>query len=637
LWQQIATRYKDEPTVAAYDPLNEPWGSTAEAMEERVIDLYEVIRAIDPDHIVMLPSHYGNIEVYGDPVEEGLTNVAFELHPYPGLFGDRPGDSHYDIHRDWLKCGQSGTGGVCDWNAKLVALNTPMLMGEFQPWQGAGAGENDLGGKIGGATYDIYASYDWASTSWAYKLVTPAGGQGNGLWGMVTNEINTELDTGVGLITKASTWDCNGWDSTFADACAKKAVTITLGGEGSKTYYLVIKTGATADGSPDVAYDSISLINDDTEEEMLLGGSFGGNTGWTELAITNSLEFNYNNTDATKQPTGATGAVLHITRPDGVTGEINGAIYQEVMLTAGQSYTFSGVFKGNGSVNSWAEIYLIEEEPVAGVDIIDMAGKVDFTTASVEDIEALFTSYGTAGYDVHAGLAKWLVTDEHNDVFDYPNRPTNLQLVQAGTDVALTWSPVTGTSITYNVYRSGTPGGTRTLLAEDLTATNYTDTGVDENATYYYSVTAANSIAESYRSDEAHTALTFVPVPARIQAEAFTGMSGIQLETCSDVGGGQNVGYFNTNDYVEYKISVANAGSFTIDYRLATEPGSTGFEVLVDGVAVDTRAVAATGGWQTWVTQTSASFAMSAGNHTLRFNSVGQEWNFNWFEIKSVE
>lgn len=637
LWEQIATRYKDEPTVAAYDPINEPWGSTPEKMATRVLEIYDAIRAIDPHHIVMLHSHFGSIDAYGNPADKNLTNVAFQLHPYPGLFGDRPGDSHYDIHRDWLKCGQSGTGGVCDWNTRLTALNTPMLMGEFQPWQGAGASENGLGGKIGRATYDIYASYGWASTSWSYKLVTPEGGQGPGKWGMVTNEINTDFDTGVGLITKASTWDCAGWNSTFADACAKKAASITVGGEGTKTYYLVIKTGATANGNPDVTYDSISLMDDDTDQEMLNGGAFGSGTGWTELTISNSLNFDYNNTDSTKQPTGSNGAVLRITRPTGVTGEINGALYQQVTLEGGKTYTFSGVFKDNSSVETWAEIYLVDTQPVANVDIIDMTGKVDFTTASIEEIEDLFESYGTVGYDVHAGLAKWLVTDEHNDVFDYPNRPTNLQLVQTGTDVALTWTAVTGEGITYSVYRSATPGGTRTLLAEDLTVTTYTDAGVAEGTTYYYSVSAVNNIAESYRSDEVHTALTFVPVPARIQAEAYTAMSGIQLENCTDTGGGQNVGYFNADDYIEFKINVAAGGSFTIDYRLATNVNSDGFQVLIDNQPVDTRTINSTGGWQSWTTVTSPSFTMEAGNHTLRFRSVGQEWNINWFEIKSVE
>jgi len=219
LWEQIATKYKDEPVVAAFDPLNEPWGSTAEDMAVRVTELYNTIRKIDPKHIVLLHSHYGDIDVYGDPIAKGMSNVAFQLHPYPGLFGDRPNDSHYEIHRDWLRCGSSGLDGVCDWNKKISALKTPLLMGEFQPWQSAGL---ELGGKVARATYDTFGTYGWAATSWAYKLVSNAGGQGKGTWGMVTNAINTNNDTGVGLIAKASTWDCANWNSGFADACAKK-------------------------------------------------------------------------------------------------------------------------------------------------------------------------------------------------------------------------------------------------------------------------------------------------------------------------------------------------------------------------------------------------------------------------------
>ena len=631
LWEQIATRYKDEPAVAAYDPLNEPWGSTAEDMAVRVTELYETIRKIDSKHIVMLPSHYGNIEVYGDPVAKKMTNVAFELHPYPGLFGDRPNDTHYDIHRDWLKCGQTGTAGVCDWNTKLTALKTPMLMGEFQPWQSAGL---ELGGKIARATYDTYASYNWASTSWAYKLVSVGGGQGKGTWGMVTNEVNTSLDTGVGLITKASTWDCNNWDSSFANACAKKATSIKAGGTGDKTYYLVVKTGANAGANPDVTFDSISLKNAATSEELLANGNFGASGGWSELTISGALSFNYNNVDASKAPTGSDGPVMHITRPNGANGEINGALYQQITLKGGQTYNFSGVFKGNGSVNTWAEIYLIEDAPVAGKDVVDNTGKVDFTTAPAAEIEALFKSYGDVGYDVHAGLAKWLVTTEHNDVFDYPARPANVSLVQTGNSIALTWAAVTGNGITYNVYRSTSPGTKGTLIAEGLTNTNLNDSGLSEDETYYYSVAAKNSIAEGYTSAPANTQLLFVNVPAKIEAEKFTAMSGIQTETTSDTGGGTNVGHFETGDFIEFKIKAATAGNYTIDYRLASQTGSTGFDVLIDDVVVDTIDLAATGGWQTYITKTGKSFAMTAGNHTLRFRSIGKEWNLNWFEIK---
>ncbi|WP_235425596.1 cellulase family glycosylhydrolase [Cellvibrio mixtus] len=634
LWEQIATKYKDEPAVAAYDPLNEPWGSTAEDMAVRVNELYDTIRKIDDKHIIILHSHYGSIDVYGDPATTGKTNVAFQLHPYPGLFGDRPGDSHFDVHRDWLKCGNDGKGGVCDWNKRLTALKTPMLMGEFQPWQGAGAGVDDLGGKIGAATYDIFASYGWASTSWSYKLVTVAGGQGKGTWGMVTNEINTDLDTGVGLITKASTWDCNNWDSTFANACAKKATTIKAGGTGDKTYYLVIKTGANGGANPDVTFDSISLKNATTNEELLANSNFGASGGWSELAISGSLAFNYNSNDATKAPTGSSGPVLHITRPAGVNGEINGALYQQVTLKGGQTYNFSGVFKGNSSVNTWAEIYLIEDAPVAGKDVVDNAGKVDFTTAPVAAIEALFKSYGQVGYDVNAGLAKWLVTDEHNNVFDYPVRPANVKLAQTGNSIALTWDAIAGNGITYNVYRSNLAGSKGTLVAEGLTAPGFSDSGLNPEETYYYAVAAKNSIAEGYTSEQANTPLLYLPVPAKIEAEKFTAMSGVQTENTGDTGGGLNVGHFESGDYIEFKIKAETGGSYTIDYRLASQTGSTGFEALIDGVVVDTQTLAATGGWQTYITQTSASFALTEGNHTLRLRSVGKEWNLNWIEIK---
>lgn len=634
LWQQIATKYKDEPVVAAYDPLNEPWGSTAEAMVARVEDLYKAIRAIDDKHIVLLPSHYGSIDAYGNPTAKGFTNVAFEIHPYPGLFGDRPGDSPYMIHRDWLRCGASGTGGVCGYNKQVSELKIPMLVGEFQPWQGAGL---DLGGQIGRATYDTYASYGWASTSWAYKLVSPAGGSGKGTWGMVTNAANTNFDTGVGMVAKASTWDCAGWDASFANACAVKAPAIKVGGTGPKTYYFVIKSGAVSGSNPDVSFDKISITNTATNAEVISNGGFGSSTGWTTLTVSGQLNLDFNASAAGKTPTGSEGAVLRVTRPDGVTGEINGGVYQAITLQGGQTYTLSGVFKDNGSANTWAEMYLLDKEPVQGKDVIDMNGKVDFTTATVTEIENLFKSYATQALEPHAGLTQWLTSATAPEVFQLPARPAGLKLVEGSSGNVLNWDASTDAKVTgYSVYRSTGAGGNYSKLADKVTGTTYTDTTAASGTTYYYALTAVTAANESYYSDAASTAIVAVPVPATLQAEAFTAMSGVQLENCSDTGGGQNVGYFDPDDYIEFKISVASAGNFTIDYRLATANGSTGFEVWVDGVkAVDAMAVPNTGGWQTWLTQTSAPFALAAGNHTLRLKSVGKEWNLNWLKLNA--
>ncbi len=82
LWRQIAARYKDRPSVAAYDLLNEPWGSSPEQLAAVIKTLYADIRAIDPHHIILLPDHPKNrIASYGKPSEQGLRNVVFQTHP----------------------------------------------------------------------------------------------------------------------------------------------------------------------------------------------------------------------------------------------------------------------------------------------------------------------------------------------------------------------------------------------------------------------------------------------------------------------------------------------------------------------------------------------------------------------------
>lgn len=125
-------------------------------------------------------------------------------------------------------------------------------------------------------------------------------------------------------------------------------------------------------------------------------------------------------------------------------------------------------------------------------------------------------------------------------------------------------------------------------------------------------------------------------VPGTIEAEQFAAMSGIQIESSSDsgggTGGGRNIGFVDFGDWLEYSINVQVAGSYLIEYRLASNLGSNGFSTLVDGTEIDRQVVANTGGWQTWVTQ-SAIVDLQAGPQTLRINAVGPSWNMNWIRL----
>src|SRR5205085_2776107 len=96
----------------------------------------------------------------------------------------------------------------------------------------------------------------------------------------------------------------------------------------------------------------------------------------------------------------------------------------------------------------------------------------------------------------------------------------------------------------------------------------------------------------------------FNAIPGTIQAEAYCQMSGVQLENTTDAGGGQNVGYIDTNDWMGYRINVPSTGAYTVQYRVASANGggSIRFEKLGGGQTFGTIAVNSTGGWQNWST-----------------------------------
>jgi len=193
LWQQIAMRYKDRAAVAGYSILNEPWGTTPENLAATMLPLYRAIREVDPNHVIILPGHSAGFDAYGKPADQGMVNVAIEMHPYPGHFGwGKPGAK---VHGDWLLCRPGGKGskdGMCAWQDKLARADAAFFIGEFQPWALMGA---ELGGQVTRATYDAYAAAGWPATAWTYKLVTNQGGQGKGTWGLVTNAPDSKVSS----------------------------------------------------------------------------------------------------------------------------------------------------------------------------------------------------------------------------------------------------------------------------------------------------------------------------------------------------------------------------------------------------------------------------------------------------------
>jgi subtilase family serine protease len=83
-----------------------------------------------------------------------------------------------------------------------------------------------------------------------------------------------------------------------------------------------------------------------------------------------------------------------------------------------------------------------------------------------------------------------------------PEPPQNLRAGAGDGRVLLSWDSALG-AISYDVKRSQTAGGPYTTIADDVKGAFFTDSAVVNGATYYYVVSAANSLGESADSAEA--------------------------------------------------------------------------------------------------------------------------------------
>jgi len=123
-----------------------------------------------------------------------------------------------------------------------------------------------------------------------------------------------------------------------------------------------------------------------------------------------------------------------------------------------------------------------------------------------------------------------------------------------------------------------------------------------------------------------------------IQAEDYSAMSGIQVEATTDTGGGSNVGYTETGDWLAYNsINFPTTGSYLIEYRVAS--GVTGGKLSSDlnggTIVLGNVDVPNTGGWQNWQT-VSQSVNVNAGTYNFGIYIQNTGMNINWIKITKV-
>ena len=120
----------------------------------------------------------------------------------------------------------------------------------------------------------------------------------------------------------------------------------------------------------------------------------------------------------------------------------------------------------------------------------------------------------------------------------------------------------------------------------------------------------------------------------KVEAECFSTQDGVQVETTTDTGGGQNVGYVDAFDSMTYVVDVPSTSNYLLSYRIASQAGSDpGFRVFIDNTYSDLFSVPSTGGFQSWQTLQGRVVSLNSGVHVIRFDAASEEMNLNWFSF----
>jgi CubicO group peptidase (beta-lactamase class C family) len=119
-----------------------------------------------------------------------------------------------------------------------------------------------------------------------------------------------------------------------------------------------------------------------------------------------------------------------------------------------------------------------------------------------------------------------------------------------------------------------------------------------------------------------------------IQAEDYNVMYGIQVQETADEGGGDNVGYIETGDWLDYSIEVTSPGTYYVNFRVSSLPGGGRLELRSGESILTSIDIGSTRAWQKWTTITSR-VSLLPGVQTIRVYAGIGDFAFNWMRFSS--
>lgn len=166
--------------------------------------------------------------------------------------------------------------------------------------------------------------------------------------------------------------------------------------------------------------------------------------------------------------------------------------------------------------------------------------------------------------------------------------------------------------ITSTTKPRGPYNGTIGQIPGTIQAENF---DVGGNNIAYYDASAGNTGGATFRTDE-----------------------DVDIENCSDVGGGYSIGYATAGEWLEYTVNVTASGNYDLDLRVACNGTGRTVSVSMDGTTIANNvAIPNTAAWQTWQTVTVKNVPLTAGQKVMRLTIGAVDYvNINYLTFNSV-
>ena len=166
LWEALAARYRDNPWVAGYNPINEPADATGKVLGPFYDRLHDAIRAVDPATVLFLDGNRYSTDfgIFAEP----YANTVYTAHDYalPGFIdgGEYPGLSRgqYVDRTEVEKQFLSRT----DY---MRQTGTPIWIGEFGPVYTGNPARDEGRYRLLADQLEIYREHGASWSLWTYK------------------------------------------------------------------------------------------------------------------------------------------------------------------------------------------------------------------------------------------------------------------------------------------------------------------------------------------------------------------------------------------------------------------------------------------------------------------------------------